>query len=56
MSVLASWNDGAAKQAIVEHDHETLHSLGKQGRANGFKTYIVSGGGVDFIRAVCERI
>jgi phosphoserine phosphatase len=94
-------------KALLEHDHETLHSLGKQGlmelfaathagmdedafdeiargwlatarhpklgrlfkectyrpqvelleylRANGFSTYIVSGGGIDFIRAFAEE-
>jgi phosphoglycolate phosphatase-like HAD superfamily hydrolase len=25
-------------------------------RANGFKTYIVSGGGADFMRAFAERV
>ena len=91
-------------KALLEHDHKTLHSLGKQGlmelffathagmsdeqfheiarawfasarhpkfgrpftavtyepqvellgylRENGFKTYIVSGGGIDFIRVI----
>jgi hypothetical protein len=87
-------------KAFLEHDHKTLHSLGKQGlmelfaathdeefyevartwfasakhpkfgclftqvayrpqvellgylRENGFKTYIVSGGGIDFIRVI----
>lgn len=95
-------------KALLEHDHKTLHALGKQGllelfaathagmtaenfdgiardwlatakhpkfgrlfkqciyrpqtelleylRANGFKTYIVSGGGIDFIRAVANEI
>jgi len=94
-------------KAFIEHDHATLHSLGKQGlmelafathagmsedefytiarrwlassthpkfgrlfthctyrpqkdlleylRANGFKTFIVSGGGIDLIRAFAEE-
>ncbi len=98
-----SLKDRQPFKAFIEHDHETLHSLGKQGlqelffgthagmteeefdavaqtwfdsakhptfarpftqcaykpqvelleylRANGFKTFIVSGGGIDFIRA-----
>jgi phosphoglycolate phosphatase-like HAD superfamily hydrolase len=94
-------------KALLEHDHKTLHSLGKQGlmelfaathagmseeefdqiarawlaeakhpkfgclftqvtyrpqvellgylREKGFKTYIVSGGGIDFIRVISEQ-
>ena len=94
-------------KAFLEHDHKTLHSLGKQGlaelffathagmsdeqfyeiasawfatarhpkfgrpftavtyapqvelleylRDNGFKTYIVSGGGIDFIRVISQQ-
>jgi len=103
----ASMRDRQPFKAILEHDHEALHALGKQGlaellfathtgmsadeftgiarawfasakhpklgaiprqvvfkpqiellgylREHGFKNYIVSGGGVDFIRAMAEE-
>lgn len=56
-------------KAVLEHDYNTLFGLGKQAlcayrpqlellaylRENGFKTYIVSAGGVDFMRAFAEE-
>jgi phosphoglycolate phosphatase-like HAD superfamily hydrolase len=39
-------------QVTYQPMQEVLHYL----RSNGFKTYIVSGGGADFMRVWCERV
>ena len=66
---LASWNDGAAKQAILDFVRVTTDASNanfvkpeariaqevmKYLRANGYKTYIVTGGGQDFVRVYSE--
>jgi hypothetical protein len=57
-----------ARQWLAEARHPTLPQLFEQGaylpqcelltylRVNGFRTYIVTGGGVEFVRAVAEEL
>ena len=58
---LPSWNDGAAKQAILAFvrdtttDRSSLLEALRYLRANGYKTYIVTGGGQDLVRAYAQR-
>lgn len=82
---LPSWNEGPAKQAIVDFVRTTTDAASprfvppeariavfdqdgttwvyqpmlevmKYLRANGYKTYIVTGGGQDFVRVYSERV
>lgn len=60
---LPSWNDGPAKQAIVafvarvttEGSRDVVPPAARVA-ARGFKTYIVSGGGVELIRVFAGRV
>jgi len=57
------WRDQQAFKAVLEGDLKALAASGEKGlvellaylRANGFKTYIVSGGGIEFMRPWTEK-
>jgi phosphoserine phosphatase len=59
-SITSQWFDKAAHpyynhpvtQCIYQPQHELLDYL----RSNGFKTFIVTGGGIEFVRTIAEKI
>jgi phosphoglycolate phosphatase-like HAD superfamily hydrolase len=58
--IVQSWLAGArhpkTKRLYTEMAYQPMLELLDYLRANGFKTFIVSGGGVEFIRAFAERV
>ena len=70
-NVLASWNEGQAKQAIIDFvasatqpgpgfvepaDYQPMRELVEMLRAHDFTVYVCSGGGRDFVRVVSEQM
>ena len=59
-AIVRKWADGAehpkTKRHITEMVYQPMLELLAYLRANGFKTYIVSGGGVEFMRPWAERV
>ena len=53
MDPLPSWNEGAVKESM---SFQPMLELLAYLRANGFKTFIVSGGGIDFMRVFTEQV
>ena len=53
MDPLPSWNEGAVKESMA---FQPMLELLAYLRANGFKTFIVSGGGIDFMRVFTEQV
>jgi len=53
---LAKAKHPATKRPFTEMVYSPMLELLSYLRANGFKTYIVSGGGVEFMRAFAERV
>src|SRR5687768_2497685 len=59
-AITSHWFDKAAHpyykrpvtQCIYQPQHELLDYL----RSNGFKTFIVTGGGIEFVRTIAEKI
>jgi phosphoglycolate phosphatase-like HAD superfamily hydrolase len=51
---LASANDPRWKRPYTELTYQPMHEVLRYLRANGFKTYIVTGSGQDFVRAYSE--
>jgi phosphoserine phosphatase len=58
--IVRDWAKGAmhpaAKRRYTELTYKPMRELLDYLRANGFKTYIVSGGGVEFLRALAEDL
>jgi phosphoglycolate phosphatase-like HAD superfamily hydrolase len=48
--------DGRWKRPYTELTYQPMHEVLTYLRANGFKTYIVTGGGQDFVRVYAERV
>ena len=48
--------DGRWKRPYTELTYQPMHEVLSYLRANGFKTYIVTGGGQDFVRVYSERV
>ena len=48
--------DGRWKRPYTELTYQTMQEVLSYLRANGFKTYIVTGGGQDFVRVYSERV
>ncbi len=59
-SLVAQWiaasNDERFKRPYTELTYQPMQELLRYMRANGFKTYIVSGGTVDFMRGFAETV
>jgi hypothetical protein len=55
-SWLATAKDSRWKRAYTELTYLPMQELMKYLRANGFKTYIVTGGGQDFVRVYAESV
>jgi hypothetical protein len=55
-AALPSWNDGAAKQAILDFVRDTTDQVMSYLRANGYKTFIVTGFGQDFVRVYSQQV
>ncbi len=53
---LASAKDARWNRLFAELTYEPMQEVLRYLRANGFKTYIVTGGGQDFVRAASQRI
>src|SRR3954468_15414384 len=53
---LASARDPRWKRPFTELTYEPMLELMKYLRANGYKTYIVTGGGQDFVRVYAEEV
>ena len=53
---VASAKDERWKRPYTELTYQPMHEVLSYLRANGFKTYIVTGGGQDFVRVYSERI
>jgi phosphoglycolate phosphatase-like HAD superfamily hydrolase len=53
---LASAKDGRWKRPFTELIYQPMLELMQYLRSNGFKTYIVTGGGQDFVRVYSERV
>ena len=51
---LAAAKDPRWKQPYTELTYLPMQEVLKYLRANGYKTYIVTGGGQDFVRVVCR--
>jgi phosphoglycolate phosphatase-like HAD superfamily hydrolase len=51
---LASAKDARWKRPYTELTYQPMHEVLRYLRANGFKTYIVTGGGQDFVRTYSE--
>ena len=53
---IASAEDGRWKRPYTELTYQPMQEVLSYLRANGFKTYIVTGGGQDFVRVYSERV
>ena len=53
---VASAKDERWKRPYTELTYQPMHEVLSYLRANGFKTYIVTGGGQDFVRVYSERV
>lgn len=53
---LAQTRDGRWKRRYLELTYQPMQELLRYLRANGFKTFIVTGGGQDFVRAYAEEV
>jgi phosphoglycolate phosphatase-like HAD superfamily hydrolase len=53
---LASARDPRWKRPFTDLTYQPMQELMRYLRANGFKTYIVTGGGQDFVRVYSERV
>jgi len=53
---LASAKDGRWKRPYTELIYQPMLEVMQHLRSNGFKTYIVTGGGQDFVRVYSERV
>jgi phosphoglycolate phosphatase-like HAD superfamily hydrolase len=53
---LASAKDGRWKRPYIELIYQPMLEVMQYLRSNGFKTYIVTGGGQDFVRVYSERV
>ena len=52
---LATARDARWKRPYTELTYQPMQEVLKYLRANGYKTYIVTGGGQDFVRIYSER-
>ena len=52
----ATARDGRWKRPYTELTYQPMQEVLKYLRANGYKTYIVTGGGQDFVRTYSERV
>ena len=52
----AAAKDGRWKRPYTELTYQPMQEVLSYLRANGFKTYIVTGGGQDFVRVYSERV
>jgi phosphoglycolate phosphatase-like HAD superfamily hydrolase len=59
-AIASQWFDKAVyayyKNPVVRCYYQPQHELLQYLRANGFKTFIVTGGGLEFVRAIAEKI
>ncbi|HLN26991.1 MAG TPA: hypothetical protein VK395_04565 [Gemmataceae bacterium] len=53
---MRSAKDGRWKRPYTELTYQPMQEVLSYLRANGFKTYIVTGGGQDFVRTYSERV
>ena len=53
---MAAAKDPRWKRPFTELTYQPMQEVLSYLRANGFKTYIVTGGGQDFVRVYCERV
>jgi phosphoglycolate phosphatase-like HAD superfamily hydrolase len=53
---IATAKDGRWKRPYTELTYQPMQEVLNYLRANGFKTYIVTGGGQDFVRVYAERV
>ena len=53
---IATAKDGRWKRPYTELTYQPMQEVLTYLRANGFKTYIVTGGGQDFVRVYAERV
>ncbi len=53
---IATARDGRWKRPYTELTYQPMQEVLSYLRANGFKTYIVTGGGQDFVRVYAERV
>jgi phosphoglycolate phosphatase-like HAD superfamily hydrolase len=53
---IATAKDGRWKRPYTELTYQPMQEVLNYLRANGFKTYIVTGGGQDFVRVYSERV
>src|SRR4029077_17411307 len=53
---LAQAKDGRWKRPYTELTYQPMQEVLQYMRANGYKTYIVTGGGQDFVRVYSERV
>ena len=53
---IASAKDPRWKRPYTELTYQPMQEVLKYLRANGYKTYIVTGGGQDFVRAFAEQV
>ena len=53
---IAEAKDGRWKRPYTELTYQPMQEVLSYLRANGFKTYIVTGGGQDFVRVYSERV
>jgi phosphoglycolate phosphatase-like HAD superfamily hydrolase len=53
---IATAKDGRWKRPYTELTYQPMQEVLSYLRANGFKTYIVTGGGQDFVRVYSERV
>ena len=53
---IAAAKDGHWKRPYTELTYQPMQEVLSYLRANGFKTYIVTGGGQDFVRVYAERV
>ena len=56
MKWIAQAKDSRWKRPYTELTYEPMQEVLKYLRANGYKTYIVTGGGQDFVRVYSERV
>ena len=53
---IATAKDGRWKRSYTELTYQPMQEVLKYLRANGYKTYIVTGGGQDFVRVYSEEV
>jgi phosphoserine phosphatase len=53
---LATAKDARWKRPYTELTYQPMQEVLRYFRANGYKTYIVTGGGQDFVRVYSERV